>query len=346
MQSHLLGLGALLLSQIIASPASAETLLRISLQQPISTSVGQNLLEFKREVEEKTEGAVKVTLYDKAQFYLDYQVPEAVGNGAIEMGVAPLAQYAEDVPAAGLFMQPFLFNFDAIVRAAAARKSEIRIAIDAEIQKKSGVRVLWWQPYGPNVIFGKGPLSNPQTLTNHRVRVFDGVSAEFVTLCGGVPHVISDAKQAEAFDQNIADSSIASIASLKDQELWRKIDTITNIRHSENLFLVVLNQETFNGLSPQQKEGLLAAAQKAEDSIWNKHHVFEAETYAFATSKGVKIQQLTPDDTVAWRVCSSSILESYMERAGTLGARLFAAYGKLRTDPCCSTKENAGSGPK
>src|SRR5215469_11963744 len=121
MQSRLLGLVALLLSQIIARPASAETLLRISLQQPISTLVGQNLLEFKREVEEKTGSAVKITVYDKAQFYLDYQVPEAVGSGAIEMGVAPLAQYAEEVPAAGLFMQPFLFNFDAIVRAAAAR---------------------------------------------------------------------------------------------------------------------------------------------------------------------------------------------------------------------------------
>jgi C4-dicarboxylate-binding protein DctP len=346
MQSRLLGLVVLLLSHIVARPALAETLIRISLQQPISTFVGQNLLEFKREVEEQTEGAVKITVYDKAQFYLDYQVPEAVGSGAIEMGVAPLAQYAEDVPAAGLFMQPFLFNFDAIVRAAVSRKSEIRIAIDAEIQKKSGVRVLWWQPYGPNVIFGRGALSNPQTLTNHRVRVFDDVSAEFVTLCGGVPHVISDAKQSEAFGQNIVDSSIASIASLKDEELWQKIDTITNIRHSENLFLVVLNEETFNGLSSQQKEALLTAAQKAEDSIWNSYHVFEAETYSFAASKGIKIQQLVLDDTVAWRVCSSSILESYMERAGTLGAKLFAAYGKLRTDPCCSAEENTSSGQK
>src|SRR3974377_2455222 len=117
MRSRLLGLVALLLSQIVARPVSAETLLRISLQQPISTPVGQNLLEFKREVEEKTEGAVKVTVYDKAQFYLDYQVPENVGSGTIEMGVAPLAQYAETIPATGLVLHRFLFTFDAIVRA-------------------------------------------------------------------------------------------------------------------------------------------------------------------------------------------------------------------------------------
>jgi C4-dicarboxylate-binding protein DctP len=342
MQFLPLAFAALLSSQFIASAVLAEDiLLRITLQQPLSNPIGQNLQEFQRDVEAGTQGAIKVGIYDKAKFYLDYQVPEAVGSGAIEMGVAPLAQYSEDVPAAGLFMQPFLFNFDSIVRAAAARRSEIRSAIDAEIEKNTGVRVLWWQPYGPNVILGKGALANPQAIANHSVRVFDDVSAEFVTLCGGSPHVISDAKQSEAFEQEIVDSTIASMASVKDEELWRNIDTITNIRHSENLFLVVLNQKTFNALSPEQQSVLIAAAQKAEDSIWDKFQDIEAETYSFAASKGIKIRQLVPDDTVAWRVCSSSILESYMDRAGALGARLFAAYGKLRTDPCCSAQANA-----
>ncbi|MGA7325936.1 MAG: TRAP transporter substrate-binding protein DctP [Rhodomicrobium sp.] len=339
MQFRLLALISLLACQFLAKPASAEALLlRISLQQPISNPIGQNLTEFKHFVEEKTHGAVKVDIYDKAQFYLDYQVPEAVSSGAIEMGVAPLAQYAEDVPAAGLFMQPFLFNFGAIVRAAAARRGEIRSAIDAEIEKKSRVRVLWWQPYGPNVILGKGSLANPQAIAKHNVRVFDDVSAEFIRLCGGNPEIISDAKQSEAFDMNIIDSSVASIASVKDEELWRKIDTITNIRHSENLFLVVINQKSFESLSVEQQRIVMEAAEKAEKDIWSKFHEIETEPYQFAASKGIKIQELVPDDTVAWRICSSNILESYMERAGGLGARLFAAYGRLRADPCCSVQ--------
>lgn len=332
---------ALFVSQVMAWPAvGEETLLRISLQLSASDPIGENLFDFKRDVEAGTKGAVKVEIYDQAKFYLDYQVPEAVGSGAIEMGVAPLAQYSSDVPAAGVFMQPFLFNFDAIVRAAADRKSEIRTTIDSEIQKQSGARVLWWQPYGPNVIMAKGALSNPDMIVNRRVRVFDEVAAEFVSLCGGTPHVISDAKQVEAFDLNIVDSSIASIASLRDYRLWEKIDTITNIRHSENIFLVVINDSTFKALSPEQQEVLLKAARAAENSIWSKFQKIEADTYAYAISKGVKIQQLTPDDTIAWRICSSSILESFIGRAGAVGAKLFAAYGRLRTDPCCNRQIN------
>jgi C4-dicarboxylate-binding protein DctP len=326
-------------SQLIASSVSAEeVLLRISLHQPASGPIGQNLMEFKRGVEKRTGGALKVRIYDKAEFYLDYQVPEAVGSGAIEMGVAPLAQYAADIPAAGLFMQPFLFNSDSIVRASVARRSEIRSAIDAEIERKAGVRVLWWQPYGANVILANGPLANPDAIVDRKVRVFDEVSAEFVKLCGGTPHIISDAKQAEAFDLKIVDASIASIASLSDNELWRKIDTITNIRHSENLFLVVMNANTFDSLTPQQQKDVMAAAQNAEDIIWKGFGDAGDTTYAlaFAAAKGIKVQQLTPDDTVAWRVCSSSILESYRERASDLGLKLFQAYGRLRANTCCS----------
>ena len=154
---------ALLVSQLAAGPLSAnEVALRITLHQPVEGLLGQNLQEFKALVEAETKGAVKVSIYDKASFYLDYQVPEGVGSGAIEMGVAPLAAYTDEIPPAGLFMQPFLFNFDAIVRAAAARGSQIRSVIDAEIEKKAGVKVLWWQPYGANVVFGKGKSRKPQ----------------------------------------------------------------------------------------------------------------------------------------------------------------------------------------
>ncbi|HZV20818.1 MAG TPA: TRAP transporter substrate-binding protein DctP [Hyphomicrobiales bacterium] len=322
------------------SSAAEDVLLRISLHKSANDPIGQNLLEFKQEVEAATKGAVKIDIYDNARFYLDYQVPEAVSSGAIEMGVAPLAQYSEEIPAAGVFMQPFLFNFDAIVRAAAARGSVIRDTIDAEISKQTGSRVLWWQPYGPNVIFAKGAISSPETMANRKVRVFDEVSAEFVSLCGGIPHIISDAKQTEAFDQHIVDLSIASIASIRDYELWRKTDTITNIRHSENLFLVLINKSIWESLTPEQQQIVTTAARKAEDRIWAKFKQIVADTYSYAAQKGVKIQQLTPDDVIAWRVCSSSILESYMTRAGALGAKLFAAYGKLRTDPCCSSQAN------
>ena len=89
---------------------AADVTLRISLQLPLKSHLGQNLVMFEQEVEEKSAGAIDVEIYDSAQLYKDKEVPAAVGSGAIEMGVASLTRYVGDVPAVDIFYQPFLFD--------------------------------------------------------------------------------------------------------------------------------------------------------------------------------------------------------------------------------------------
>ncbi len=112
--------GALALATAIAMPAQAETTLRITLQLPLKSHLGQNLVMFKDEVEKESEGDIKVEIYDSAQLYKDNEVPQAVGSGSIEMGVATLTRYVGEIPAVDIFYVPFMFNSDAKVRAAVA----------------------------------------------------------------------------------------------------------------------------------------------------------------------------------------------------------------------------------
>lgn len=99
---------------------AAETTLRISLQLPLKSHLGQNLLLFKDEVEKNSNGEIEVQIYDSAQLYKDKEVPQAVGSGAIEMGVASLTRFVGDIPAVDIFYIPFMFNSEELVRAATA----------------------------------------------------------------------------------------------------------------------------------------------------------------------------------------------------------------------------------
>lgn len=121
---------------------AAETTLRISLQLPLKSHLGQNLLLFKKEVEKSAGGAIDVQIYDSAQLYKDKEVPQAVGSGQIEMGVASLTRYVGEIPAVDIFYQPFLFNAEAKVRKAVAPDGAVRGPIDAAILG-TGSRVLW-----------------------------------------------------------------------------------------------------------------------------------------------------------------------------------------------------------
>jgi C4-dicarboxylate-binding protein DctP len=329
-------IGAALCLLISDATRADEILLRVSLQQSITDPVGQNILDFKQEVETRTKGAVKVRVNEKAKSVPGRSLLQAVGNGQAEMRVGSLGEIAKDVPAAGLFAQPFLFNFDSIVQAATRPGSEIRNIIDGETLKL-GARVLWWQPYGSTVIFSKGSsIANPRGLSNHKIGVFDEVSAEFINLCGGAPKLISEVEQVEAMKTKAVDSTMASVSAIRDYDVWREADTITNIRYSESLFVVLIDEKIWRSLSREHQKIIADAAVAAEMNIWERFAQTEAEAYDLALQKGMKIEALTADDTLAWRDCSSSILETFVSRTNEIGARLLAAYGKLRSDPCCS----------
>lgn len=111
---------ALALSLAVSSASAADVTMRISLQLPLKSHLGQNLVLFEKEVEKRSNGEIDVEIYDSAQLYKDKEVPAAVGSGAIEAGVASLTRYVGDIPAVDIFYMPFLFNTEEKVRAAVA----------------------------------------------------------------------------------------------------------------------------------------------------------------------------------------------------------------------------------
>ncbi|MEM9443141.1 MAG: C4-dicarboxylate ABC transporter substrate-binding protein, partial [Pseudomonadota bacterium] len=135
--------------------SAADLTARISLQLPLKSHLGQNLLMFKEEVEASSNGSIAVEIYDSAQLYKDKEVPAAVGSGAIEMGVASLTRYVGDIPAVDVFYMPFLLNSEEKVRKAVEPGSPIRAPIDEAIEG-TGSTVLWWQAYGGAIMLSNG----------------------------------------------------------------------------------------------------------------------------------------------------------------------------------------------
>jgi C4-dicarboxylate-binding protein DctP len=311
--------------------------LRVTLAGSLKNPLSQNLVDLKNQVEEDSSGSLHLEIFDNAKLYSETQGRAAVSSGEIDMAVVPLGDYAGDIPAAGLFQQPFLFDLKPLVLAATRREHPIRQTIEQEILKKAGVRVLFWQPYGGTVLLSNGaPVTNPAALAGRNVTAIDSGMANFIAICGGKPRLISAPDTFKALQSKTADASMTGILSLKERELWRVAKTVTKLRYSEILFVIVINEKSWQSLSEEQRTVMLDAAQTVEQSIWRWYFLLEADTYALAEQKGLKIQELTSEDISEWRICSSLIMESFMADVGGVGEQLMNAYGKLRIDPCCN----------
>lgn len=316
----------LLLSAAISTPAlAADVTLRISLQLPLTSHLGENLVLFEKEVEEKSNGEIDIEIYDSATLYKDKEVPAAVGSGSIEMGVASLTRYVGDIPAVDIFYQPFLFDTEEKVKAAVAEGSPIRQPLDAAISE-TGATVLWWQAYGGAVLLSnEAAVKSPADMQGKKVRVFGKTLGDFVSATGGAPTLISGSEQYLAYQRGTVDYGMTGISGVKSRKLWEVMDTITVTNHADIEFIVVINTDTWNELSDEHRDVIKQAALVAESDVRDRMSAIEAEAYAAAEENGMTIYTPSTEEIAVWREASQPVYEAFEDTAGELGKQVLGA---------------------
>ncbi len=324
-------LGSAALAFLIASGSAmaAEVTMRISLQLPLKSHLGQNLVLFEQEVEKNSNGAIDVQIYDGAQLYKDKEVPAAVGAGSIEAGVASLTRYVGDIPAVDVFYMPFLFNTEEKVRAAVAKGSPIRDPIDQAIEG-TGSKVLWWQAYGSAIMLSKGgAVKTPADMKGKKTRVFGKTLGDFVTAAGGAPTLISGSEQFLAYQRGTVDIGMTGVSGVKSRKLWDVMDTITVTNHADIEFVVVVNQKWWEGLSGEHQKIIGEAAALAEADVRDRVTAIEADAFKAAKENGMTVYTPSDAEIDEWKAISQSVYDGYRQKAGKLGAMLLDAAGKL-----------------
>lgn len=321
-------MGATLGLALLAGGANAAEKMRISLQLPLKSHLGQNLLMFEKEVESRTNGAIDVEIYDSATLYKDKEVPAAVGSGAIEAGVASLTRYVGDAPVVDVFYMPFLLNSEAKVRAAVAEGSPVRTAIEAEVAKTGG-QILYWQAYGGAILLSNGgPIKTPDDMKGKKVRVFGKTLGDFVTAAGGAPTLISGSEQYLAYQRGTVDVGMTGVSGVKSRKLWEVMDTITVTNHADIEFVVVVNTDWWNSLSAEIQGQIREAANAAQENVRDRMASIEAEAYAAAKENGMTIVELSDEELAAWKAVAQPVYDSYLAATGDVGKAILDAASK------------------
>jgi C4-dicarboxylate-binding protein DctP len=116
---------------------------------------------------------------------------------------------------------------------------------------------------------------------------------------------------------------------VKSRKLFEVMDTITKTNHGDIEFIVVANSKWFNSLSDKHKEIIMNSALIAEKDVRDKVSAIEADAYALAESKGMKIVTPSKADIDAFKKASKPVYDAYKNNAGKLGEQLLEAASKL-----------------
>lgn len=312
---------------LLSSGALATEKMRISLQLPLTSHLGENLQLFEKEVEDRTGGAIDVEIYDSATLYKDNEVPAAVGSGSIEAGVASLTRYVGDAPVVDVFYMPFLFNTEDKVRAAVAEGSPVRSVLEEEIAKTGG-EVLYWQAYGGAILLSQEEaIRTPADMEGKKVRVFGKTLGDFVSAAGGAPTLISGSEQYLAYQRGTVDVGMTGVSGVKSRKLWEVMDTITRTNHANIEFVVVVNSDWWDGLDAETQGHIREAAKIAQDDVRDRMSQIEADAYAAAEENGMTIVDLTDEELAAWQSVAQPVYDNYIEATGSAGQTILDALG-------------------
>src|SRR5262245_62108447 len=126
-------------------------------------------------------------------------------------------------------------------------------------------------------------------------------------MCGGLPQAVPSSDAAAALEKGTVAAVATDIMTVRERELWRVADTVTNLRYAPSLYMVVINEQAWRRLTPEQREILTELSEDAQSYMWARFATVRANAYALAVEKGMRIVQLRPEDIAAWRACSAPL---------------------------------------
>lgn len=308
-----------------ALPADAKKILRITIQLPLKSILGANLVQFKTEVEKKSNGELEIQIFDSAQLFNDKDVPEAVGTGQIDMGVASLARYVGDVPAADVFYVPFVFPTHDILSKAVAPGSVVRQPLDDAILK-TGARVLWWQGYGSTVLLSKGAsIKSPADMKGKKVRVFSKLLGTWVTANGGSPVNVAGGEQYFAYQRGTVDIGMTGPDTVRSRKIWQVMDHVTTVNTAAIEFLVVVNEKIFESLTESERTIITTAARRAESTLRSELAQIEKDALHAGRQNKMTVYTPTPAEMDQWRKSAIPVRDEFLKGSGPLGKQVYDA---------------------
>ncbi|RCS22807.1 C4-dicarboxylate ABC transporter substrate-binding protein [Phyllobacterium salinisoli] len=245
-----------------AIPASADAELKLAHAAPESDLQQTLSVFFKEEVEARSNGSIKVSIFPAGQLGNDAQMIDGARSGIIDIAMSGLNNFTGLVPQAGVFELPFIFPTRDI--AYKVLDGEIGAGISAEFTQH-GLMVLGYPENGyRNITNKRGPIKKPEDLAGLQMRVNNSRALnDMFALFGANPQQIPVAELYTALETGVVDAQdhpVGIVVSFKFNEVQKYLSLT---QHAYSPLALVINDQKFKGLSAEEQKIVTEVAKEA-----------------------------------------------------------------------------------
>lgn len=298
---HLPAFLLLAASLLTAAPAEAAEarVLKMALSDPHNSEMGVMGEAFKKAVETKTGGALKIELYYDGQLGDETETLHNVRHGALDMscvGVANLVPFAKKL---GVVSLPYIYeNADQAVAGTTGASQELLNSY----ARAGGFRILSWVYSGfRHLSNSKHPVENIDDIVGLKIRVPQStVMLSMYKAWHAIPVLLEWQDVYSSLADHTVDgqcygySGFNSMGFIKADQKY-----LTEMHHTYLLQPLVISDRMFAKLSPEFQKVLLEAGEEARQAALDYIRKENESSKQVLTVQGLKIIQL--EDEPEWK---------------------------------------------
>ncbi|PVX39709.1 tripartite ATP-independent transporter DctP family solute receptor [Pasteurella langaaensis DSM 22999] len=232
--------------------------------------VHQALAKMAKEVQEKSNGELKIRIYPSGQMGGPRETIELIQNDALDMTKASASEMESFVKEFSIFSSPYLFDNEEHF------KKVLFGEVGKEITDKtqaSGFNVLASYVAGTRSFYAKKPIHSPADMKGLKIRVVSTPTTnKLIELLGGSPAPIPFGEVYTALQQGVIDGAENNIPSYNQTRHVEVAKYYIEDQHTSVPDYLIISSKTWAKLDDNQRKILTEAAKNSEiiqQQLWD-----------------------------------------------------------------------------
>ena len=305
-------LAFLTLVALAATQALAAVELKLGHFSAESAPNGVAALQFKTNVEKRTNGEVKINVFANNALGSPPEVLEQVIHGAVDMSLSGQDQLAKHLPFYDTISTPFAFKdyatADKII------DGDFKTWADPELAKKGLVHLSDWEWGFRQLTNSKKPILAPADLKGMKIRTPPAFAYQaFVEAAGGNAVTIAFPELVMAMKQGVVDGQENPIGTIYSLKLYETQKYMTILNYTYSSMVHVVNKNSWAKLTPAQQKIVQEESANAARLARKTLRDDEATQLKDLEAKGIVISR---PDLAPWKAAMGPAWEKVKAKVG------------------------------
>jgi TRAP-type C4-dicarboxylate transport system substrate-binding protein len=272
---------------------------------------GNTLLatEWAKEVEKRTNGAVKINMFPGATLTPADQCYDGVVKGISDIGMSVLSYTKGRFPLTEVIDLPLGYT-------SGLQATKLCNAYYNKFKPKEfdDVKIMYLHGHGPGILHTKKPVRTMDDLKGMKIRC-TGTNAKLVSALGGTPVAMPQTETYDALQKGVVDGVVSPIETLKGWKFGEVIKSTTqNLGSSYSLaFFVAMNKKKWDSLPKDVQATIEKINEEWIEKTGKAWDEFDKEGAAFTLSKGNEIIPLSKEEDEKWAKKVQPVFVEYVE---------------------------------